>query len=709
MSNIKISEMAEAESLNDNDLLTIVQSGVNKKITKQNAIGNIITALNDPTYVTGTGKSVTLNGTRVGKMKFEYYGDTEQEIIGNLNRFNYTLSILKTRNASGTWSNNVYTNNSVTFTVNEDLTITVNGTASANTYFYLNASNDSYFKTLNGLTLKLTGTPTGGGNETYQMTITSADWSNGTNDNGNGGQFTAIEDFYNNTYIRIANGYNCSNLIFKPMLSTTLTTSYNDYEQPTAGNGKPSPSNLSEVKTVTGENTIDIVGKNFFDIGNSLSTWFQTADNGIKVNYNIVNRTTATINGNKLTVNSYDNTGWTWISKWINLKPNTTYTISGTNTQGIKIVGFNSQEIASTGTLISTKAPNNTFITFNTGNYNYYALSLYPAGADNYIENIQIEIGSTASTYEPYQGQSYELNLGKNLLNPKNIYLGKAWNNADNTARAIAYVPLNVGDTYTISMQNTSAVDMILYNFSSTSVLPYSTAPNAISTTTTITATEKYLYFQFNKTNITTDDILAIKIQIEKGSQATTYEPYFTPIELCNIEEHQEYIYDNGGKWFKHKEVGKIIPTGTETITTRSNTSTTHSKFVIANILPTESAGHFLLRSSHFKVGNANDAAISIDCICSNNTTNYRKYLYFSVNNNIANTTTAFGTWLANNNISVYYVLATPIEEEITEPTLINQLNAIKYGAESYYGETNIIITTENAQPTIEAKAYEKI
>lgn len=57
----------------------------------------------------------------------------------------------------------------------------------------------------------------------------------------------------------------------------------------------------------------------------------------------------------------------------------------------------------------------------------------------------------------------------------------------------------------------------------------------------------------------------------------------------------------------------------------------------------------------------------------------------------------------------IYYQLATPIEEEITEPTLINQLNAIKYGAESYYGQTNIIITAENAQPIIEAKAYEKI
>lgn len=217
MSNIKISEMTEAESLNDNDLLTIVQSGVNKKITKQNAIGNIITALNNPTYVSGTGKLVTLNNTRVGKMKFEYYGDTEQD-------------------------------------------------------------------------------------ET------------------------------------------------------------------------PTPDNPVEVETVTGENTIDIVGKNLF--------------------------------------------------------------------------------------------------------------------------------------------------------NPKNIYLGKAWNNADNTARAIAYVPLTIGNTYTISMQKVSAVDMVLYNETDTSTLPYSIAPNQITTTTTITATKSYLYFQFNKTSVTINDILAVGIQVEKGSTASTYEAF---------------------------------------------------------------------------------------------------------------------------------------------------------------------------------------
>lgn len=84
MSNIKISEMTEATSLNDSDLLTIVQGGMNKKITKQNAIGDIITAINNPTYTTTEGTDLTINNTRVGNMNIEYYGNTSQTTISGI-------------------------------------------------------------------------------------------------------------------------------------------------------------------------------------------------------------------------------------------------------------------------------------------------------------------------------------------------------------------------------------------------------------------------------------------------------------------------------------------------------------------------------------------------------------------------------------------------------------------------------------------------
>ncbi|MCP5787220.1 hypothetical protein NL329_30340, partial [Klebsiella pneumoniae] len=47
-------------------------------------------------------------------------------------------------------------------------------------------------------------------------------------------------------------------------------------------------------------------------------------------------------------------------------------------------------------------------------------------------DSVQLELGSTATTYEPYQGQEYEVNLGKNLLDPSATLQG-VWNNASNT------------------------------------------------------------------------------------------------------------------------------------------------------------------------------------------------------------------------------------------------------------------------------------
>jgi len=82
--------------------------------------------------------------------------------------------------------------------------------------------------------------------------------------------------------------------------------------------------------------------------------------------------------------------------------------------------------------------------------------------------------------------------------------------------------------------------------------------------------------------------------------------------------------------------------------------------------------------------------------------------VFFDTESAIADAT-ALASWFTNNNTIIYYVLATPIEEEITEPTLINQLNAIKYGAESYYGQTNIMITSEELQPTLKVQTMDKI
>lgn len=62
-------------------------------------------------------------------------------------------------------------------------------------------------------------------------------------------------------------------------------------------------------------------------------------------------------------------------------------------------------------------------------------------------------------------------------------------------------------------------------------------------------------------------------VQIEKGSEATTYEPHqgkefpldLGSIELCKIGDYQDYIFKENNKWYKHKVIGKIVFDGTRT------------------------------------------------------------------------------------------------------------------------------------------------
>lgn len=184
-----------------------------------------------------------------------------------------------------------------------------------------------------------------------------------------------------------------------------------------------------------------------------------------------------------------------------------------------------------------------------------------------------------------------------------------------------------------------------------------------------------------------------------------TYQPYFEPIQLCDIEGHQDYIYNNGGKWFKHKEVEKVILDSNKR--DGGGITGTNAYYIRTNIYGLNDNTLPLSCSNMFQPCSFNDRTNGLDITYLQNG---------QLNIRTANNTTIDWSdntkrddWLNANKPIVYYVLATPIEEEITEPTLINQLNAIKYGAESYYGQTNIMITSEELQPTLKVQTLDKI
>lgn len=116
------------------------------------------------------------------------------------------------------------TQNGVTCTANGDGTYTLNGTASANAVFNLGSV------TFTGDTkYKICGCPQGGGTgERYHIEPHGS--TNEQRDIGNGVIYSLPNDETKVIYIVVTIGFRVNNLLFKPMITTDLTATYDDFE-----------------------------------------------------------------------------------------------------------------------------------------------------------------------------------------------------------------------------------------------------------------------------------------------------------------------------------------------------------------------------------------------------------------------------------------------------------------------------------------------
>lgn len=347
------------------------------------------------------------------------------------------------------------------------------------------------------------------------------------------------------------------------------------------------------------------------------------------------------------------------------------------------------------------------------------------------LTNIQVENGSTSTQYEPYtNGASpnpdYPQNIqvvsgdntikveGKNLFDNSKAQIGKAWNNASNSARAIVITKVEPNTTYYISYLNKSAVDDILWfdrenenDDTWISGIIAITQPLAITTKSNV----HYIGIQFNKANITQEDINKVGIQIEQGSQATTYEAYkgqtyevnLGSIELCKIGDYKDYIHKDGTKWYKHEAIFKKVFNGNESwnspnqnqfntnIEVKSQINTTISNTYCNNFMGIKA---FSTNAAFYQYVKNNELD-NVICLHTN-TTGLRVYttLYATIED--------FKTWLSTHNTIVYYVLATPTDTQITDTTLVNQLEAL-YQAQ-IHSTTHINTETSNLLPYIDLK-----
>lgn len=242
---------------------------------------------------------------------------------------------------------------------------------------------------------------------------------------------------------------------------------------------------------------------------------------------------------------------------------------------------------------------------------------------------------------------------------------------------------------------------------------------NIIAQSTSVTFTISFVATSFRfalraETGTTTNFTIPNQLQLEAGSSKTSYEQYVGgipapnpsypqpistvtgaqtikvegsddsqeyPINLGNIwlakiGTYQDGIYEDDGKWYVEKQVGKVVLDGSETwVGGGTFGNYWRSSIPIADIKPIASNVDFVGLSDHFykDTGVFSTATIQEGMFCQfRNDTK----VYFACPISVQSASD-WTTWLQSHNTTVYYALATPTTTQITDTNLINQLEAL--------------------------------
>lgn len=278
---------------------------------------------------------------------------------------------------------------------------------------------------------------------------------------------------------------------------------------------------------------------------------------------------------------------------------------------------------------------------------------------------------------------------GKNLFNGEYVSAGlKAINNVYQISgidSRIAIIPCSPNTQYTATkFENSNRFTICSssgYPVVGTVLTLYSLVNNVGGVTFTTDASAKYIVIGVT----TSSEKAEPQMQVELGSTATDYEPYqgqeFTidlgSIGLAKIGNYQDYIYKSGDDWYLHKEVGKQTIDSTSTWTVQNNTKTNYVYYQTTSprFIPTGVNDVAPALSTQLIVMSGSDANISdTNAGFAFNTSGYLRVNLPRVDfPDVA----AVKSHFTANPMDVYYALATPTDTQITDTTLIAQLDAV--------------------------------
>lgn len=270
--------------------------------------------------------------------------------------------------------------NGVTFTKNGDGTCTVNGTASSVAWYRLGSdftvpagtytisdgtvsNNQSHFSDDN---------LTAGYNYSEKITVT----------------YDSEHIF--KPYIRINVGSVLNNVTFKPMLN--LGSEALPFEPYTGGKPSPSPEYPQEIVSVGGSGSIgvEITGKNLINADEYYSQ-FKQSDGTYKAK-------TATLNDIRISLSEF-------VGKEITISVKLTV---GANVSSVFLMYISSEQKKINGSVVNSGLTGKSTLTITpVSNTDYFVISFGSGNDDVIFSELQLELSSVVTSYEPYRTPQY--------------------------------------------------------------------------------------------------------------------------------------------------------------------------------------------------------------------------------------------------------------------------------------------------------------
>ena len=495
---------------------------------------------------------------------------------------------------------------------------------------------------------------------------------------------------------------------------TSLTLN-NTYQAPmrnflkgnTSQTGTPTPTSPIDVNVVSGDNEIQVCGKNLCNNDIILSFFL-----------NFTNSTIGEAEGSK--------------TMYAKVPKNTDITISRATLTNRFRIGLLNEIPQNGGTFYLAyigDSSSDLSKTINSGNYEYVAVQ-YTNQSEN--TNIQIEKSNQATNFEPYQGNTYNIDLPvENLLpNPSNSgsstgagNMSLTWNTnneyklSGNATRSANVVGGTIATDYTIKegdylhLCNDSTPSGVIQFVGLTPqsaqafVVTINSKNKVLDLTSYVGKTIHSVFFYC--VSGASADMTMTPMIVNGISKETSFTPFgTTPIELCKIGNYQDYIYKDSDKWYLYKAIGKVVLNGSEASWYSASTQGGGTRYEyrdnsFTDTIENNVAGPIL--SNYFGAISVNQTYTSVVGVSYKNKGSKGLYIYDGTNQTLAD----FKTWLSTHSTSVYYVLATPTITQITYQPLIYQLEAW-YQAKSKNGQTNISQINNDLPFIIYASALKK-